>query len=65
MTIFVGNIPTDTISGDFSMLTYNIAGLPFPLSSAMLPRFLYTKEIGKRLNNFWVCLINGVSGVFG
>lgn len=54
VTIFVGNIPTDTISGDFSMLTYNIAGLPFPLSSAMLPRFLYTKEIGKRLNNFSV-----------
>ncbi|CKV39602.1 Conserved exported protein of uncharacterised function [Mycobacterium tuberculosis] len=39
VTVFVGNTPTDTISGDFSMLTYNIAGLPFPLSSAILPRF--------------------------
>lgn len=44
VTVFVGNTPTDTISGDFSMLTYNIAGLPFPLSSAILPRFFYTKE---------------------
>ncbi|CAM4453527.1 Endonuclease/Exonuclease/phosphatase family protein [Mycobacterium basiliense] len=54
VTVFVGNTPTDTISGDFSMLTYNIAGLPFPLSSAILPRFLFTKEIGKRLNGFFV-----------
>lgn len=54
VTVFVGNTPTDTISGDFSMLTYNIAGLPFPLSSAILPRFFYTKEIGKRLNAYYV-----------
>ncbi|OSC39464.1 Ig-like domain-containing protein [Mycobacterium decipiens] len=54
VTAFVGATPTDKISGDFSMVTYNIAGLPFPLSSAILPRFLYTKEIGKRLNSYYV-----------
>ncbi|BBX96973.1 Ig-like domain-containing protein [Mycobacterium lacus] len=54
VTVFVGATPTTTISGDFSMLTYNIAGLPFPLSSAILPRFLYTKQIGQRLNNYYV-----------
>lgn len=36
------------------MITYNIAGLPGPLSSAILPRFKYTKEIGQRLNNYYV-----------
>ncbi|WP_204080748.1 Ig-like domain-containing protein [Mycobacterium riyadhense] len=54
VTVFVGATPTTTVSGDFSMLTYNIAGLPFPLSSAILPRFLYTKQIGQRLNNYYV-----------
>ncbi|BBX73076.1 endonuclease/exonuclease/phosphatase family protein [Mycobacterium shinjukuense] len=54
VTVFVGATPTTTISGDFSILTYNIAGLPFPLSSAILPRFLYTKEIGQRLNAYYV-----------
>ncbi|WP_099288059.1 Ig-like domain-containing protein [Mycobacterium persicum] len=54
VTIFVGGVPTTTISGAFSMLTYNIAGLPFPLSSAILPRFLYTKQIGQRLNSYYV-----------
>ncbi|KZS60009.1 Ig-like domain-containing protein [Mycobacterium ostraviense] len=54
VTVFVGGIPTTTISGVFSMLTYNIAGLPFPLSSAILPRFLYTKQIGQRLNSYYV-----------
>lgn len=53
VTAFVGPTPTTTITGDFSMLTYNIAGLPFPLSSAILPRFLYTKEIGQRLSNYY------------
>ncbi|BCI85750.1 hypothetical protein NIIDMKKI_09560 [Mycobacterium kansasii] len=54
VTVFVGGVPTTTISGAFSMLTYNIAGLPFPLSSAILPRFLYTKQIGQRLNSYYV-----------
>jgi hypothetical protein len=52
VTVFAGESPTQQISGDFSVLTYNIAGLPFPLSSAIYPRYKYTTEIGKRINAF-------------
>lgn len=48
--------PTPTlftdIVGDFSVLTYNVSGLPFPFSGATLPRFTSTLEIGSRLGGF-------------
>ncbi len=40
------------ITGEFSVLTYNIAGLPFPLSGGAWPRALSTAEIGSRINAF-------------
>lgn len=40
------------IVGDFSVLTYNVSGLPFPFSGANLPRITNTLEIGSRLNGF-------------
>ena len=40
------------IVGEFSVLTYNVAGLPFPLSGATLPRLTNTLEIGSRINAF-------------
>lgn len=46
-------LPTYTdIVGDFSVLTYNVSGLPFPFSGATLPRFTSTLEIGSRLGSF-------------
>jgi hypothetical protein len=53
VTVFVG-VPTTTISGDFSVITYNVAGLPGAISSAIPPRFLYTKQIGQRLNAYYI-----------
>ena len=40
------------IVGDFSVLTYNVSGRPFPFSGANLPRITNTLEIGSRLNGF-------------
>lgn len=40
------------IVGDFSVLTYNISDLPFPLSGGAWPRSLSTIEIGSRINAF-------------
>ncbi len=40
------------IVGDFSVLTYNVSGLPFPFSGASYPRITSTLEIGSRLNGF-------------
>lgn len=40
------------IVGDFSVLTYNVSGLPFPFSGAALPRITNTLEIGSRLGDF-------------
>lgn len=40
------------IVGDFSFLTYNVSGLPFPFSGAALPRIINSVEIGSRLNGF-------------
>ena len=51
VTIFTG-VPVQPISGQFSMLTYNVAGLPFGLTSAGWPRLPSMFEIGTRLNNF-------------
>jgi len=40
------------IVGEFSFLTYNVSGLPFPISGAVLPRVTNTLEIGSRLTRF-------------
>lgn len=40
------------IVGDFSFLTYNVSGLPFVFSGAVLPRITNTLEIGSRLGAF-------------
>jgi len=40
------------ITGDFSVLTYNVAGLPFPLSGGAWPRIPNTLQIGSRINDF-------------
>ncbi len=45
-------IPTDAKEGVISLLTYNIAGLPEPLSSAKTPRGRSIRTIGERLNQF-------------
>lgn len=40
------------IVGEFSVLTYDISGLPLPLSGGPWPRFLSAAEIGSRINAF-------------
>ena len=40
------------IVGDFSVLTYNVSGMPFPFSGAALPRITNTLDIGSRLDGF-------------
>ena len=40
------------IVGDFSVLTYNVSGLPFPFSGGPFPRITSTLEIGSRLDGF-------------
>jgi len=52
VTVFVGQPDTSVIDGDFSILTYNVAGLPFPISSAVYPRWTNTREISSLANQF-------------
>lgn len=40
------------ITGDFTVMTYNVAGLPSLLSSAEFPRLTNTLEIGSRLDEY-------------
>ncbi|VTP92570.1 endonuclease/exonuclease/phosphatase family protein [Sphingobacterium daejeonense] len=42
----------DRSSGELSLLTYNIAGLPAIISSAETPRASSIREIGERINRF-------------
>lgn len=44
--------PPPDITGDLRVLTYNVAGQPFPLSGGALPRFTNMLEIGSLINNF-------------
>ena len=43
---------TDQHEGEFSVLTYNIAGLPQLISSAKSPRAASIRTIGKRISDF-------------
>ncbi|MCW1959572.1 MAG: phosphatidylinositol-specific phospholipase C domain-containing protein, partial [Mycobacterium sp.] len=40
------------IAGDFTVLTYNISGMPVPFSGGPLPRFANTIQIGSRITDF-------------
>ena len=56
ITVFVdpdGSVTTDTISGEITAASYNIAGLPFPnalLQDLTFPRITSTLDISSRLN---------------
>lgn len=52
VTVFLNGARTDTISGDFTVLSYNVADLPEPLSSARYPRSAYSRMISGRLNAY-------------
>lgn len=43
---------SDSRQGELHLLTYNVAGLPEPLSSAKLPRAKSIRTIGQRLGDF-------------
>ncbi|WP_156432749.1 Ig-like domain-containing protein [Mycobacterium sp. M26] len=51
VTIFNG-VPVAPITGQFSMLTYNVAGLPIGLTDATFPRITSNLQIGSLLNGF-------------
>lgn len=48
----LGAPPAQAQEGSISALTYNIAGLPEPISSAPTPRKSATNEIGRRISEF-------------
>ena len=50
VSLFAAPTLPERISDELTVLTYNIADLPFPLSSAIYPRSLYTVDISQRLN---------------
>ena len=50
VSLFAAPTLPDRITDDLTVLTYNIADLPAPLSSAIYPRTLYTVDISQRLN---------------
>lgn len=52
VTMFNNLDRTPEIVGEFSLLTYDVSGLPFPFSGAAWPRITNTWEIGPRLNAF-------------
>lgn len=45
------DVATDIV-GEFTVLTYNISGLPFPLSGGPWPRITNTLQIGSRITDF-------------
>lgn len=51
VTVF-NNVAAADIIGTFSVLSYDISGMPFPLSGAVYPRITSTVEIGSRINGF-------------
>lgn len=50
VSLFAAATPPGRITDELTVLTYNIADLPAPLSSAIYPRALYTVDISQRLN---------------
>ena len=54
VTVF-NNVDIDIagdITGEFSVLTYDVSGTPFPFSDGPWPRITNTAQIGSRLNGF-------------
>lgn len=49
---FAAAMPVSMASGTFSVLTYNVSGLPEGISSATTPRGPSTAEIGARINPY-------------
>lgn len=52
VTVFVGQADTSKVSGSFDLLTYNVADLPWPLSSAAVERTSATRQISTLLNDY-------------
>ena len=52
VTVFNNVDLADDIVGEFTVLTYNISGMPFPLSDGAWPRFTNTLQIGSRITDF-------------
>ena len=52
VTVFNNIGITPDIAGEFSVLTYDVSGQPFPFSGAAWPRITNTLEMGPRLNDF-------------
>ena len=50
VSLFAASTLPERITGELTAVTYNIAGLPEPLSSAIYPRAGYTADISQRLN---------------
>ena len=52
VTVFNNVDVRSDIVGDFTVLTYNISGLPFPFSDGPWPRITNTLQIGSRITDF-------------
>jgi hypothetical protein len=52
VTVFNNEDVTPDIVGEFTVLTYNISGMPFPLSEGAWPRLTNTLQIGSRITDF-------------
>jgi hypothetical protein len=52
VTVFNNVDMTADIVGDFTVLTYNVSGAPFPFSNGAWPRITNTLEIGSRITDF-------------
>ena len=52
VTVFNNVEYRSDITGDFTVLTYNISGMPFPFSDGPLPRITKTLQIGSRITDF-------------
>ena len=52
VTVFNNVDVLPDIAGELTVLTYNIAGLPFPFSDGRLPRIANTLQIGSRIADF-------------
>jgi hypothetical protein len=52
VTVFNNVDVRSDIVGDFTVLTYNISGLPFPFSDGPWPRLTNTLQIGSRITDF-------------
>jgi hypothetical protein len=52
VTVFNNEDATPDIVGEFTVLTYNVSGGPFPFSAGAWPRITNTLQIGSQISNF-------------